>query len=107
MTRPTWRAAVPFALIALLLRAGDALAQGCAMCGTAFVKDDPLTRAFTWSVIFLMATPYTIFGVLGGWFYLHYRRAAAAQHATVIDLAPTSAPRLGVTPGGEPEGELS
>ena len=33
------------------------------MCGTAFTKDDPVTRAFSWSVLFLIAMPYTIFGV--------------------------------------------
>ena len=105
MTRTIWRTAIALALIGLLTGAGNALAQGCAMCGTAFVKDDPLTRAFTWSVLFLIATPYTVFGVLAGWFYLHYRRAAVEERATVIDLAPTLAPIGGAS--GEPEGELS
>ena len=39
--------------------APDVFAQGCAMCGTAFTKDDPVTRAFSWSVLFLIAMPYT------------------------------------------------
>src|SRR5262249_26413423 len=47
--------------------APDAFAQGCAMCGTAFIKDDPVTRAFNWSVLFLIAMPYTIFGLAAGW----------------------------------------
>src|SRR4029453_13649603 len=32
---------------------GDALAQGCAMCGSA-LKDDPTGRAISWSVLFLI-----------------------------------------------------
>jgi ABC-type sulfate transport system permease subunit len=54
--------------------APDAFAQGCAMCGTAFIKDDPVTRAFNWSVLFLIAMPYTIFGLAAGWLFLAHRR---------------------------------
>src|SRR5262249_57261587 len=58
------------AILALLARASGAMAQGCAMCGTAFAADDPVTRAFNWSVLFLIAMPYTIFGLAAGWLVL-------------------------------------
>src|SRR3989441_7862689 len=52
-----------------------ALAQSCAMCGASFGPNDPTSRAFSWSILFLMAAPYTIvFTVAGVMFYM-YRRA--------------------------------
>jgi ABC-type sulfate transport system permease subunit len=66
--------------------APDVFAQGCAMCGTAFTKDDPVTRAFSWSVLFLIAMPYTIFGVAAGWLFLAHRRRGARLRADVIAL---------------------
>ena len=50
-------------LASILLLPAHVLAQGCAMCGTAFTKDDPVTRAFSWSVLFLIAMPYTLFAL--------------------------------------------
>jgi hypothetical protein len=74
------------AALMVLALARDVLAQGCAMCGTAFTPDDPVTRAFTWSVLFLIAMPYTLCGVVGGWVAYRYRRAAAARRGDVIAL---------------------
>jgi ABC-type sulfate transport system permease subunit len=67
----------------------DAFAQGCAMCGTAFNKDDPVTRAFNWSVLFLIAMPYTIFGLAAGWLFLAHRRRGGRHRADVIALPVT------------------
>ena len=64
----------------------DVFAQGCAMCGTAFATDDPVTRAFSWSVLFLIAMPYTIFGVAAGWLFLAHRRRGARPRGDVIAL---------------------
>jgi len=64
----------------------SAFAQSCAMCGTAFNGDDPLGRAFSWSILFLMAAPYTVVGVAGGWLFYRYRRTPGRRRATVIDL---------------------
>src|SRR5215467_16407229 len=69
--------------------APDAFAQGCAMCGTAFLKDDPVTRAFNWSVLFLIAMPYTIFGLAAGWLFLAHRRRGGRHRADVIALPVT------------------
>src|SRR5262245_24355316 len=78
--------------------APDAFAQGCAMCGTAFTADDPVTRAFNWSVLFLIAMPYTIFGLAAGWLFLGPRRRGGRRRAEVITLPrvrPVPAPAAG------------
>jgi hypothetical protein len=78
--------------------ASHALAQGCAMCGTA-LKDDQLGQAFGWSVLFLIAAPYSVVGLLGGYIFYAYWRPAARRRASVIDLFKTG--RLARRPGGE------
>lgn len=88
----------------LVFDVGHALAQGCAMCGTALLGDDPVTRAFTWSVLFLMAAPYTIVGAVGTWLYLNHRRSAVRHRAAVIDFARPSRAG-GPAPNGERGGE--
>ncbi len=77
-----WVAAVPTA---------TALAQGCAMCGTAFTPNDPVTRAFSWSVVFLIAMPYTVFGLAAGWLFLAHRRRRGRPRGEVIALPRTRA----------------
>ena len=37
--------------------------------------DDPIGKGFNWSILFMMAMPFTVFGVIGGTVYLQYRRA--------------------------------
>ena len=56
--------------------AAAAAAHACAVCVAGTGADDPLTDAFNWSVLFLMATPYTVVGSIVGWlFYAHWRAA--------------------------------
>ncbi len=76
-------------LVGLLVATHPVLvrAQGCAMCGTAFTPDDPVTQAFSWSILFLMATPYTLCSVVGAWLYFAYRRADGRRRGQVIDLS--------------------
>ena len=92
----------PAATLLALLGPGasHALAQGCAMCGTA-IKDDPTGRAISWSVLFLISAPYTVVGLIGGYIFYSYRRAAADRRASVIELFRTR--RL----ARRPEGEIS
>ena len=78
--------------------ASHALAQGCAMCGTALM-DDQLGQAFGWSVLFLIAAPYSVVGLLGGYIFYAYWRPGARRRASVIDLFKTG--RLARRPGGE------
>jgi hypothetical protein len=68
-----------------LARALPAAAQSCAMCGSA-LANDPLGRAFSWSILFMMATPYTVIGAAGAWLYYMHRRAPGRRRGDVIDL---------------------
>ena len=52
-----------------------ALARACSVCVTGG-DNDPTSNAFNWSVLFLMATPYTVVGSIAGWLFFKYRRAA-------------------------------
>ena len=71
----------------LALDAGDALAQSCAMCASSFGENDPVSRAFSWSILFMMAMPYTVFGTIAAVLFWSHRRGAARRRAAVIDLA--------------------
>jgi len=62
--------------IALLTRAS--IASACSVCLTG-ATNDPTANAFNWSVLFLMATPYTVVGAIAGWLVYTYRRAAAKR----------------------------
>jgi hypothetical protein len=72
----------------LLASTSAALAQSCAMCAASFGPDDPIQRAFSWSILFMIAAPYTIAGTIAAWFWFTYRRAPGRGRARVIDLAP-------------------
>jgi hypothetical protein len=99
----TRRRTYPLLLTAVgvvLAMAPQAFAQGCAMCGTAFAADDPVTRAFNWSVLFLIAMPYTIFGCAAGWMFLAHRRHGSRRRAQVIVLP---RPRQVPAPAAGPE----
>ena len=84
------------ALVALAFGAGHALAQSCAMCLASFGDNDPTARAFSWSILFLMAAPYSIVGTVAGWLFLAHRR----NPGRVIDLAPLRQPAP-EAPGGD------
>ena len=75
------------AVTALLLRAGAAFAQGCAMCGNSFEPNDPATRAFNSSVLFLMIAPYAIFFTALACVALLYRRGMAGRRGTIVPLS--------------------
>ena len=49
----------------------------CAVCLTG--ANDPTAGAFNWSILFLMAVPYLVFGSIGGCLYFVYRRAIARR----------------------------
>ena len=46
--------------------------EACPACKTL---DDPIAKGLNWSILFLMAMPFTVFGVIGSTVYLQYRRA--------------------------------
>lgn len=34
--------------------------------------DEPIAKGFNWSILFLMAMPFTVFGLIGGTIFLHW-----------------------------------
>jgi hypothetical protein len=70
----------------LLATASRALAQSCAMCGASFGPNDPTSRAFSWSILFLMAAPYTLVFTIAGFLIYMHRRAPGRRRAAIIDL---------------------
>jgi hypothetical protein len=99
------RLAAAIAAVPALLLAADALAQSCAMCGSSFGENDPVSRAFSWSILFMMAAPYTIVGTIAAiLFYLH-RRAPGRRRASIIDLG--KAARLMRRRLAEREGDIA
>ena len=34
--------------------------------------DAPINKGFNWSILFMMAMPFTVFGLVGGTVYLHW-----------------------------------
>lgn len=46
--------------------------QACPACKTL---DEPIGKGFNSSIFFLMAMPFTVFALVGGSVFYHYRRA--------------------------------
>ncbi len=86
------------ASLAVVAAASHAFAQSCAMCGSSFGPDDPVQRAFSWSILFLMAVPYTLFGSVAGWLFFKYRRTDR-RRASVVHLPWASSRPAGETGG--------
>ncbi|GIW39760.1 MAG: hypothetical protein KatS3mg076_0337 [Candidatus Binatia bacterium] len=69
--------------------AGKALAQGCAMCGTAVGSDATLAGAFNRGILLLLAGPYLLAGALGGWIvYAYWKRAKEKPRARILPFSP-------------------
>ena len=58
-----------------LLAYFPAAASACAVCWAG--DGGPADNAFNWSVLFLMAAPYTVVGSIAAGLFLAYRRSAA------------------------------
>ncbi|TMA13418.1 MAG: hypothetical protein E6J89_01465 [Deltaproteobacteria bacterium] len=52
-----------------------AVTFACSVCLGGADGYDPLTDAFNWSVLFLMAMPYAVVGSIAGWIFYSYRSA--------------------------------
>ena len=48
--------------------------------------DDPINKGFNWSILFMMAMPFTVFGLVGGTIFLHFNgnRLSAISHRWVL-----------------------
>ena len=86
------RHALALAFAAVMLRAPVAFAQGCAMCGNSFEPNDPTTRAFNSSVLFLMIAPYAIFFTALACVALLYRRGMAGRRGIIVPFSRRRAP---------------
>jgi hypothetical protein len=53
---------------------GPVTARACSVCLTG--DSGPISDAYNWSILFLMATPYTVMGCVGAWLVYKYRAAA-------------------------------
>jgi hypothetical protein len=71
--------AAPIGLAFVVL---PAAARACAVC-IGGAAGDRLTDAFNWSVLFLMAMPYSILAAVAGFFYYNHRRAAKKSGAKI------------------------
>lgn len=74
-----YRSLVSMALLscvaAVLLGAGEAAAQGCAMCKTSLGgPGDPLSNGINASIFFMMSMPFVLFAVVGGWLTFMFRK---------------------------------
>ena len=57
-----------FVLIFVMLIAPTYL-EACPACKTL---DDPIGKGFNWSILFMIAMPFTIFGIIGGTIFLQW-----------------------------------
>lgn len=70
-----WGILIVFSVLGLAGLVPDAvIAQSCAMCKTYLSANDPLSRGINWSILFMLTTPYLIFGSVAGWVVYSYRR---------------------------------
>jgi hypothetical protein len=75
--------AAALAAAVLFLAAPEAVAQGCAMCGTAVSSSkDPLAKGMFISILIMLAVPNLLLASIGGWLYYMYRRAALSGERT-------------------------
>ena len=63
-TKTVW--AFIFILVMLIVPMSLEACPGCKNL------DDPMNKGFNWSILFLMAMPFTVFGIVGGTVYLHW-----------------------------------
>ena len=43
--------------------------EACPACKTL---DDPIGKGFNWSILFMIAMPFTVFGIIGGTIFLQW-----------------------------------
>jgi hypothetical protein len=71
--------------IGLIAVAIPTWAMACAVC----VGSSPADRGYFWGILFLMAMPFTVGGVIGGWLVYTYRRGHRDPLTTSAAKMPT------------------
>lgn len=73
------------ALALAVILAVATVASACPTCKVALASQNPehgdIVTGFFWSILFMMAMPFTILGLMIGYMYLLVRRARRAQAA--------------------------
>ncbi|RKU32084.1 hypothetical protein C6497_00155 [Candidatus Poribacteria bacterium] len=59
-------------ILGFVLLAIPITVEACPACKEL---DEPIAEGFNWSVLFMMAMPFTVFGVVGGTVFYHFKRA--------------------------------
>ena len=68
-------------------------AHACSVCWD-LSSNDLSSRAMNWSILFLMAMPFTIVGSIGGWLVYKYRHSSKVEHQQPASDRPLSTPQL-------------
>ena len=68
-------------------------AHACSVCWD-LSSNDLSSRAMNWSILFLMAMPFTIVGSIGGWLVYKYRHAPKAERQRPVSGQPVPTPQL-------------
>ena len=70
-------------ILLFLLFVGVQCVEACPGCKDALSENDPqharMVRGYFWSILFMMAMPFTIAGTFGTFFYLEIRRKRSAE----------------------------
>lgn len=82
--------AAMLAPVTALATAREALAQGCAMCGTAVGgAADPLARSMGASILFMVSMPFLLFFSVAGWLVWRIRRARGDRGTSFVKENPS------------------
>lgn len=74
-----------FPAAGVVLMAGEALAQGCAMCQTLFPSaNEQVAQGMLRSAFFLMSMPFVVFGSIGGWIAYRYWKTRPSRQSDHI-----------------------
>lgn len=69
-------------------------AWACPTCKDSIAQSDPsqsaVARGYYWSILFMMAMPFTLLSALGGYFYWEIRKARGRQASTSAEPVPGS-----------------
>ena len=68
--------------VAVLLFAMFIVPMSLEACPACKTLDDPIGKGFNFSILFMIAMPFTVFGVIGGTIFLHFNsnRLSAISH---------------------------
>ena len=69
MNKSFYTNAVWASVLMLVMLSVPMSVEACPACKTL---DDPIGKGFNWSILFMIAMPFTVFGVIGGTIFLQW-----------------------------------